>query len=162
MASFNRITIVGHLGRDPELRYTPQGTAVANFSIATTEKRRGNGDDATESTTWFRVTVFGKQAEIAQQYLSKGRQVYVEGRLKLNEYTDRDGKPRTSLEVTADNFQMLGGNPSGEQPTERNPQHAAAMNAQAPPQGRRDMRDANERMAEPFGSGDDDSGFIPF
>lgn len=134
MASFNKITIVGHLGRDPELRYTPQGTAVANFSIATTEKRKG--EDGTETTTWFRVTVFGKQAEIAQQYLSKGKQVYVEGRLKLNEYTDRDGNKRSSLEVTADNFQMLGGNPSGEQSGERNPQHAAAMNAQAPPQNR--------------------------
>ncbi len=160
MPSFNRLTIVGHLGRDPELKYTPQGTAVANFSIATTEKRKGNGE-TTETTTWFRVTVFGKQAEIAQQYLGKGKLVYVEGRLKLNEYTDRDGNRRSSLEVTADNFQMLGGNPSGaaEDGDSRQKQNAAAFAAQAPSQrgiqGRPPMADYNEQV------GPDDSE-IPF
>lgn len=156
MPSFNKIILVGHLGRDPELKYTPQGTAVANFSIATTERRKGGGGDAQEVTTWFRVTLFGKQAEVAQQYLNKGKLVYVEGRLKLNEYTDREGKPRTSLEVTADNFQMLGGNPAGEAQGERNEQHGAAMNAQAP------SRQTASRPQQPAPSFVADDSDIPF
>ena len=89
--SFNKITIVGYLGRDPELRYTPQGTAVCNMSIATTEKRRDARGETEEHTIWFRVTAWGRQAELAAEYLAKGRQVYVEGRLRREEYTDREG-----------------------------------------------------------------------
>src|SRR5437868_1829823 len=97
--SFNKIIIVGYLGRDPELRYTPQGTAVCKFSVATTEKRKNaNNETAEETTTWFRVTTWGRQAELASEYLSKGRQVYIEGRLRLDEYVDREGQTRTSLE----------------------------------------------------------------
>ena len=108
MASFNKITIVGYLGRDPVLRYTPTGQAVCDFSVATTEKRGGNaGGDAPEITTWFRITLWGKQAETANQYLSKGKQVYVEGRLRQNEYTDREGIKRMSLEVTATEMHFL-------------------------------------------------------
>jgi single-strand DNA-binding protein len=106
--SFNKITIVGYLGRDPELRYTPQGTAVCNMSIATTEKRRNAEGETEEHTIWFRVTVWGRQAELASEYLAKGRQVYVEGRLRLEQYTDRDGNPRTSPEVNANDIQFLG------------------------------------------------------
>jgi single-strand DNA-binding protein len=106
--SFNKITIVGYLGRDPELRYTPQGTAVCNFSVATTEKRKNAGGDQEEYTTWFRVAAWGRQAELAAEYLAKGRQVYVEGRLRLEQYTDRDGNPRTSAEVNASDIQFLG------------------------------------------------------
>ncbi len=107
--SFNKITIVGYLGRDPELRYTPQGTAVCKMSVATSERRRGaNGEEAEEHTTWFRVTVWGRQAELANEYLGKGRQVYVEGRLRLEEYADREGNPRISPEVTATDIQFLG------------------------------------------------------
>lgn len=102
MASFNKIIIVGYLGRDPEMRYTPQGTAVCNFSVATTEKK---GDD--EITTWFRVQVWGKQAENVNQYLSKGSQVYVDGRLKQDEYTDKEGNKRTTLEVNASDVRFL-------------------------------------------------------
>ncbi|MFM8393378.1 MAG: single-stranded DNA-binding protein, partial [Acidobacteriota bacterium] len=98
MASFNKIIIVGHLGRDQEMRYTPQGTAVSNFSIATTERRKDRGGEAQEITTWFRVSLWGKQAEAVSQYLTKGKQVYVEGRLRTEEYTDRDGNKRISLE----------------------------------------------------------------
>lgn len=105
--SFNKITIVGYLGRDPELRYTPQGTAVCNFSVATTEKRK-NGREVEEHTIWFRVTAWGRQAEVAAEYLAKGRQVYVEGRLRLEEYTDREGNPRTSVEVNANDIHFLG------------------------------------------------------
>jgi single-strand DNA-binding protein len=106
--SFNKITIVGYLGRDPELRYTPQGTAVCNFSVATTEKRKNARGEQEEHTIWFRVTAWGRQAELAAEYLAKGRQIYVEGRLRLEQYTDRDGNPRTSAEVNASDIQFLG------------------------------------------------------
>lgn len=108
MASFNKIIIVGHLGRDQEMRYTPQGTAVSNFSIATTERRKDRSGEMQEMTTWFKVSVWGKQAEAVSPYLLKGRQVYVEGRLRTEEYTDRDGNKRVSLEVTASDIQLLG------------------------------------------------------
>lgn len=106
--SFNKITIVGYLGRDPELRYTPQGTALCKMSIATTEKRKNVASEMEEHTTWFRVTAWGRQAELASEYLAKGRQVYVEGRLRLEEYTDREGQKRFSAEVSATEIQFLG------------------------------------------------------
>lgn len=106
--SFNKITIVGFLGRDPELRYTPQGTAVCKMSVATTERRKSAIGETDEHTTWFRVTVWGRQAELANEYLGKGRQVYVEGRLRLEEYADREGNQRISPEVTATDIQFLG------------------------------------------------------
>jgi single-strand DNA-binding protein len=108
MASFNKIVIVGYLGRDPEIRYTPQGTAVCNFTVATTEKKKDRAGEAQDVTTWFRISAWGRQAEVANQYLSKGRQVYVEGRLRLEEYTDRDGNRRQSLEVSATDLHFLG------------------------------------------------------
>lgn len=122
--SFNKVTIVGYLGRDPELRYTPQGTAVCKMSVATTEKRRSTNGENEEYTTWFRVTVWGRQAELANEYLGKGRQVYIEGRLRLEEYADRDGNPRISPEVTATDIQFLGQRgdsfePSSEQQIDR-------------------------------------------
>jgi single-strand DNA-binding protein len=106
--SFNKITIVGYLGRDPELRYTPQGTAVCNMSVATTERRKNPAGQNEEHTTWFRITVWGRQGEVANEYLAKGRLVYIEGRLRLEEYTDREGNPRISPEVTATDIQFLG------------------------------------------------------
>ena len=108
MASFNRITIVGYLGRDPELRYTPDGTPVCDFSVATTERRKDRAGEPQDITTWFRVTVWRRQAELAGQYLAKGRQVYVEGRLIQKEYQDRDGNTRFNLEVTASDIQFIG------------------------------------------------------
>jgi single-strand DNA-binding protein len=108
MSSFNKITIVGYLGRDPELRYTPQGTAVCNTSVATTERRKNVAGDYEDHTTWFRVTFWNRQAELANEYLAKGRQVYIEGRLRQEEYTDREGNRRVSLEVTATEMQFLG------------------------------------------------------
>lgn len=106
--SFNKITIVGYLGRDPELRYTPQGTAVCKLSVATTERRKNMAGQPEELTTWFRVTVWGRQAELANEYLARGRQVYLEGRLRLEEYTDREGNLKVSPEVTANDIQFLG------------------------------------------------------
>ncbi|HLM03435.1 MAG TPA: single-stranded DNA-binding protein [Pyrinomonadaceae bacterium] len=113
--SFNKITIVGNLGRDPELRYTPQGNAVCNFSVATNEKRRDRNGEMQDITTWFRITLWGKQAENASKYLTKGSPVYVEGRLKVEEWTDRDGKGRYTLEVNATDMQFISGGGRGEE-----------------------------------------------
>ena len=107
--SFNRIILVGNLGRDPELRYTPQGTPVCSFSMATNERRKDKTGEMQDQTTWFKVTLWGRQAETASQYLSKGRPVYIEGRLRVEEWTDRDGKPRHTLEVHATDMQFIGG-----------------------------------------------------
>ncbi|HVF86498.1 MAG TPA: single-stranded DNA-binding protein [Pyrinomonadaceae bacterium] len=115
--SFNKITIVGNLGRDPEMRYTPQGTPVCTFSIATNERRKDRAGELQDITTWFRVTAWGKQAETASKYLTKGRRVYVEGRLHVEEWTDKEGKPRHTLEVNASDLQFIdsaGGEREGE------------------------------------------------
>ena len=106
--SFNKIIVVGNLGRDPELRYTPQGSAVCSFSVATNEKRRDKAGDLQDVTTWFRVTLWNKQAENASKYLTKGSSVYIEGRLRIEEWTDRDGKTRSSLEINATDMQFIG------------------------------------------------------
>lgn len=107
--SFNKIIIVGNLGRDPELRYTPQGSAVCNFSMATNEKRRDKSGELQDITTWFRITLWGRQAENASKYLNKGSSVYIEGRLKLDEWVDRDGNQRQTLDVTATDMQFISG-----------------------------------------------------
>ena len=131
--SFNKIILVGNLGRDPELRYTPDGTPVCSFSLATNEKRRDRATgENNDVTTWFRVTLWRRQAEVASQYLTRGKPVYIEGRLRVEEYTDRDGKTRHSLEVTATDMQFIGaarggGDDAGGGPPARAaaaPQHA--------------------------------------
>ena len=106
--SFNKIILVGNLGRDPELRYTPQGTPVCSFTLATNERRRDRTGESQDTTTWFRVTLWGKQAETASQYLTKGRPIYVEGRLRVEEWTDRDGRSRQTLEVHATDMHFIG------------------------------------------------------
>ena len=113
MATFNKIIIVGHLGRDPELRYTTDGTPVCNFSIATTERKKDKSGEYQDVTTWFRVNLWRRQAEVANQYLSKGKLVYIEGRLSQTEYQDRDGNTRYSLEVQGTDIQFIG--PRGEE-----------------------------------------------
>ena len=128
MASFNKIMIVGYLGRDPELRYTPQGTPVCDFSIATSERRKDKAGELQEVTTWFRVSLFGRQAELASQYLTKGRQVYVEGQLSQREWTDKDGAARTTLEVRGTDVQFLSPAPESDQ---IQPQPARAASAKA-------------------------------
>jgi single-strand DNA-binding protein len=108
MASVNKVILVGNLGRDPEVRYTPQGTAVANFTMATTERWSDPAGEKKERTEWHRIVVWGKQAQIVAEYMKKGRQVYVEGSLQTREWTDRDGNKRTTTEVRAQRVQMLG------------------------------------------------------
>jgi single-strand DNA-binding protein len=111
--SFNKIIVVGNLGRDPELRYTPQGDAVCNFSIAVNDKRRDKTGELQDATTWFKVTLWRKQAETASKYLTKGSSVYIEGRLRVEEWTDRDGKSRFTLEISATDMQFLSTTGSG-------------------------------------------------
>ncbi|MCA1589534.1 MAG: single-stranded DNA-binding protein [Acidobacteria bacterium] len=112
--SFNKITIVGNLGRDPELRYTPQGTAVCDFSIATNEKKRDKAGEMQDVTTWFRVTLWRNQAENAAKYLTKGSQVYIEGRLGVEEWTDRDGNNRHTLQVQGSDMHFIGSRATGD------------------------------------------------
>ncbi len=106
--SFNKIILVGNLGKDPELRYTPDGTAVASFSLATNEKRKDKSGQFQDVTTWFKVTLWRKQAENASKYLTKGSPVYIEGRLNIEEWTDKDGKNRYTLDVQASDMQFIG------------------------------------------------------
>jgi single-strand DNA-binding protein len=112
--SFNKIIVVGNLGRDPELRFTPQGTPVCTFSVASNERRKDRTGEQQDLTTWFRVTVWGKQAETVSKYLTRGRSVYVEGRLHVEEWTDKEGKPRHTLEVNASDVQFIDGGGAGE------------------------------------------------
>ncbi|GIW44171.1 MAG: hypothetical protein KatS3mg077_1453 [Candidatus Binatia bacterium] len=105
----NKVILIGNLGRDPEVRFTPNGQAVARFSVATTEKWRDQQGQLQERTEWHNVVVWGKQAEACGQYLAKGRQVYVEGRLQTRSYDDKDGVKRQITEVIAQTVRFLGG-----------------------------------------------------
>jgi single-strand DNA-binding protein len=108
MAGINKVIIVGNLGADPEVRYSGGGMAVCKLRVAVTERVK-DGDEWKDQTEWFRVTLFGKTAENAGQYLQKGRSVYVEGRLKTEKYKDKDGLEKTSTEVIGNVVQFLGG-----------------------------------------------------
>ena len=112
--TLNKATIIGNLGRDPELRHTSNGAAVCNFSVATSEKWKDKQGNTQERTEWHRVIVFGKQGEVAAKYLSKGRQVYIEGRIQYRDWEDKEGNKRTTTEIVASNVVFLkGGNDSG-------------------------------------------------
>ena len=110
MASVNKVIIIGNLGRDPEVRYTPSGSAVCNVSVATTRqwKSKDSGDKV-EETEWHRVVFYDRLAEIAGEYLKKGRSVYVEGRLKTRKWQDKDGQEKYTTEIIAEEMKMLGG-----------------------------------------------------
>jgi len=111
--SVNRVILVGRLGRDPETRYTGGGQAVANFSLATDESYKDRNGERQKRTEWHKIVVWGKQAEIAQQYLKKGSLIFVEGRIQSREWQDKEGQKRTSFEIVANNFRMLGGRAEG-------------------------------------------------
>lgn len=119
--SVNKVILVGRCGQDPEVRYLPSGEAVANITVATSEswKDKVTGEKK-ELTEWHRISFFGKLAEIAGQYLEKGSQVYIEGRLRTRKYTDKEGIDRYATEIIADTMQMLGGRQGGQQSTRRN------------------------------------------
>lgn len=173
MASVNKVILVGNLGRDPEVRYLPSGDAVANIAIATTDKWKDKqSGEQKEQTEWHRVSFFGKLAEIAGQYLVKGSQVYVEGKLQTRKYTDKDGVEKFATEIRADTMQMLGsrqgdgGGQQGSAPRQQGnqrqqgnaPQHRQQGNGNAPRQG------SNQRQQPPQNNGgfDDMDDDIPF
>jgi single-strand DNA-binding protein len=113
MASVNKVILVGNLGRDPEVRYMPNGEAVCNFSIATTDSWKDKNGQKQERTEWHNIVMYRKLAEIAGEYLKKGRPVYVEGRLQTRKWQTRGGQDRYTTEIIADQMQMLGGRDSG-------------------------------------------------
>jgi single-strand DNA-binding protein len=113
MASVNKVILIGNLGRDPETRYTTGGDAVTNLRIATTETWKDKAGDKQEKTEWHTVVLFGRQAEIAGEYLKKGRSVYIEGRLQTRKYTDKEGVEKYSTEIVGDRMQLLGGREGG-------------------------------------------------
>ena len=109
----NKVILVGNLGKDPEVRYTPDGQAVANFNIATNENWTDKSGQKQERTEWHRIVVWGKRAEVCSKYLSKGRQVFVEGRIQTRTYDDKDGNKRYITEIIAADVQFLGGRGEG-------------------------------------------------
>ena len=110
MASVNKVILVGNCGRDPEIRYLPSGQAVANVSVATSTRRKDkNTGESIESTEWHRVTFYDRLAEIAGEYVRKGRPIYVEGRLKYGKYTGQDGIEKNTVDIIATELQLLGG-----------------------------------------------------
>ena len=113
MASVNKVILLGNLGRDPETRYTTGGDAVTNLNIATSEQWKDKSGEKQERTEWHRVVLFGRTAEIAGEYLKKGRSVYIEGRLQTRKYTDKDGVEKYSTEIVADRMQLIGGREGG-------------------------------------------------
>ncbi len=160
MASVNKVIIVGNLGRDPETRYLPSGEAVANISVATTDtwKDKASGEKK-EATEWHRVSFFGKLAEIAGEYLKKGSQVYVEGRLRTRKYQDKEtGKDRYSTEIIADRMQMLGSRAGAGEP--RIDTHGEA-HGDAAPKGDAPAKPGGAAK-KPAGKFDDMEDDIPF
>jgi single-strand DNA-binding protein len=130
MASVNKVILIGNLGRDPEVRYLPEGGAVANISIATTDTWKDKSGEKQERTEWHRVAFFGRLAEIAGEYLKKGSQVYVEGSLRTRKWTDKEGQERYTTEIRADMMQMLGRREGGgAEPMAREPREPATAGA---------------------------------
>jgi single-strand DNA-binding protein len=145
--SVNKVILVGRLGRDPETRYTGGGQAVANFSVATDETYKDRNGERQKRTEWHKIVVWGKQAEIAQQYLKKGSLIFVEGRIQSREWQDKEGQKRTSFEIVANNFRMLGGRAEG-----------AAASAGAGAMGGSASRSADDFAEPPAASTSEDLG----
>jgi single-strand DNA-binding protein len=135
MGSVNKVILVGNLGRDAELRYTPGGAAVSKFSLATTEVWTDKSGQRQERTEWHNIDLWGKQAESLNEYLRKGKQVYIEGRLQTDEYTDKEGAKRKSTKVRCDRVVLLGGGGRGasmERGGDAMTSHAPAMETAEP------------------------------
>ncbi len=166
MASVNKVILLGNLGRDPEVRYLPSGDPVANITIATSSRYKNKAGEMVEETEWHRVTFFGRLAEIASQYLKKGRPVYVEGRIKTNKYTDKNGVERYSTDVIASEMQLLGGREGMGEPSQGDDDGGysrpapAARPAAAP--ARQAMPAASAPAARPASGFDDMDDDIPF
>jgi single-strand DNA-binding protein len=168
MASVNKVIIVGNLGKDPEVRYTPNGNAVCNLRIATTRawKNRDSGDKM-EETEWHSVVLYDRAAEIAGEYLKKGRSVYIEGRLKTRKWQDKDGNDRYTTEVVSENMQLLGGREgmggSGGSDDgggySESPQRSAPASRPSAPAGKPAAKSSSTSSSTGFDNMDDD---IPF
>ncbi|UCE66203.1 MAG: single-stranded DNA-binding protein [Candidatus Zixiibacteriota bacterium] len=117
MASVNKAILIGNLGADPELRYTASGTAVAGFNMATTERYKDKNGELQERTEWHSIVCWGRLGELANEYLRKGRSVYIEGRIQTRNYEDKDGIKRYRTEIVAQQMQFLGGRAQGDQPS---------------------------------------------
>jgi single-strand DNA-binding protein len=156
MASVNKVILVGNLGRDPETRYSPDGAALTNITIATTYQWKDKAGEKKEETEWHRVVFFGRLAEIAGEYLKKGRPVYIEGRLRTRKWQDKDGQDRYTTEIVADQMQMLGsregaGGGGGSSPPDRDgPPSSGASSGGA------------SKPSKPAGKFDDFEDDIPF
>jgi len=137
MASINKVILIGNLGRDPETRYLPDGGAVTNISVATTDVWKDKSGEKQERTEWHRVAFFGRLAEIAGEYLKKGSPVYIEGRLQTRKWQDKDGQDRYTTEIVANEMKMLGSRGGGSEPMAREPAPAAAEGGGAKPQAKK-------------------------
>lgn len=126
MASVNKVILIGNLGRDPEVRYLPDGGAITNISVATTDVWKDKSGDKQERTEWHRVAFFGRLAEVAGEYLKKGSQVYIEGRLQTRKWQDKEGKERYTTEIVCNEMKMLGSRGGGSEPMAREPAPTAA------------------------------------
>lgn len=115
MASLNKVHLIGNLGKDPEVRYAPNGTAVCNLTVATSRKWKDKQGQTQEETEWHRVVIYDKQAEAAGQYLKKGRPVYIEGRLKTRKWQDKEGRDVYTTEIVCESMQFLGGREEGQE-----------------------------------------------
>ncbi|WP_414040882.1 single-stranded DNA-binding protein [Acidithiobacillus sp. M4-SHS-6] len=156
MAGVNKVILLGHLGRDPEMRYQPSGAAIANFSIATSETFKDRDGNKQERTEWHRIVLFGRTAEIAGEYLRKGSLAYVEGRLQTRKWTDKDGQERYTTEIIGDRLQLVGSRSGGGAASFDEEDHGGGRSSAAPaPAGAGRKQDAPPPM-EDF---DDD---IPF
>lgn len=140
MASVNRVILIGNLGKDPEIRHMPNGDAVTNITLATTETWKDQSGERKEKTEWHRVVFYRKLAEIASQYLKKGSSVYVEGRIETRKWTDKAGVERYNTDIIASELKMLGGKPSGESQQEEK-QFTGGAAKSAPKTGFEDMDD---------------------
>jgi len=171
----NKVQIIGNLGADPEMRYTPSGSAVTNFRVAVSRNRRGQDGNMVDETEWFRCVAWDspsyKLAEICNEYLRKGRQVYVEGRLQSRKYTDKDGIERTSVEIVVNDMVMIGGREEGEfgqgNGSDRSPQReggGSEERAPARPSGNQGGGRAPQRPAARPANDDFDSDLddVPF
>ena len=160
MASVNKVILVGNCGRDPEVRYAPSGAAICNISIATSSRRKDKASgESIEETQWHRVTFYDRLAEIAGEYLKKGRPVYVEGRLKYGKYTDKDGIERNTVDIVATEMQLLGGREGGGMGGGDEMGGGAPMRSAPPQRSAPAAKPAPAKSATSFDDMDDD---IPF
>ena len=163
MASVNKVILIGNCGRDPEIRYLPSGQAVANISIATTSRRKDRTSGETvEDTQWHRVTFYDRLAEIAGEYIKKGRPIYIEGRLKYGKYTDQAGVEKNTVDIIATEMQLLGGREGMGGPSGGDEEGGAPARRPAAPRPAAAGAPVGKPAAKPASGFDDMDDDIPF